>query len=147
MTRVAILVVDRVEFFDLAGPLQVFHEAAAAGADYRVELVALEPSVRSEQRATFAELAPLPADLGPNDIVVVPGSIALRDVASLRRGRNAGLIPWVRSAHDAGATISSVCVGSFLLGAAGLLDGRICTTHWRFVDALQRAFPRAKAVS
>ena len=147
MTRVAILVVDRVEFFDLAGPLQVFHEAAAAGAEYRVELVAREPSLRSEQPATFAHLLPLPHDLGPNDIVVVPGSIVFRDVARLRSGRNAELVRWVRAAYEAGATISSVCVGSFLLGAAGLLDGRTCTTHWRYVDALQRAFPRAKVVA
>lgn len=147
MTRVAILVVDRVEFFDLAGPLQVFHEAALAGADYRVELVAREPSVRSEQPATFAQLAPLPTDLGPGDIVVVPGSVVFRDVARLRRGGNAELIRWIRSAYEAGAMISSVCVGSFLLGAAGLLDGRTCTTHWRFVDALQRAFPRANVVA
>lgn len=147
MTRVAILVVDRVEFFDLAGPIQVFHEAAAAGADYRVELVALDSTVRSEQAATLSDLHPLPADLGPGDIVVVPGSAQLRDASRMRRGRNADLARWVRDAYDAGATISSVCVGSFLLGAAGLLDGRTCTTHWRYVDALQRAYPRAKVVA
>ncbi len=38
----------------------------------------------------------------------------------------------------------SVCTGAFVLGAAGLLDDRPCTTHWRHADALQRRFPRAR---
>lgn len=37
----------------------------------------------------------------------------------------------------------SVCVGAFVLGAAGLLDGRRCTTHWRYADALAERFPKA----
>jgi transcriptional regulator GlxA family with amidase domain len=50
----------------------------------------------------------------------------------------------VRAAYDRGARILSVCSGAFLLGEAGLLDGRECTTHWLYVDELQRRFPRAR---
>ncbi|MFD3509368.1 helix-turn-helix domain-containing protein [Nocardia sp. NPDC058666] len=49
----------------------------------------------------------------------------------------------VRNASDAGATILTVCSGAFLAGAAGLLDGRKCTTHWRYVDKLAGMFPEA----
>lgn len=45
-----------------------------------------------------------------------------------------------------GARVISVCSGAFALGAAGLLDGRDCTTHWRYTDELQRRFPRARVV-
>lgn len=50
----------------------------------------------------------------------------------------------LRTAYDRGARFLSVCSGAFVLGAAGLLDGRACTTHWRYVDELEARFPRAK---
>ncbi|MFT4299110.1 MAG: helix-turn-helix domain-containing protein [Aeromicrobium sp.] len=49
----------------------------------------------------------------------------------------------VREAHERGAWIFAHCSSSFLLGQAGLLDGRRCTTHWRYAEQLQRAFPKA----
>ncbi|MGV9668227.1 helix-turn-helix domain-containing protein [Nocardia niigatensis] len=49
----------------------------------------------------------------------------------------------VRDAAEAGATVLTVCSGAFLAGAAGLLDGRKCTTHWRYVDLLAEQFPAA----
>lgn len=52
----------------------------------------------------------------------------------------------IRDAYDRGARILSVCSGAFTLGAAGLLDGRECTTHWMYTDELQRRFPEAKVV-
>jgi len=54
------------------------------------------------------------------------------------------VIEAVRAAHDRGAVVSAHCTASFLLGDAGLLDGRECTTHWRYADILQRAFPAAR---
>jgi AraC family transcriptional activator FtrA len=48
-----------------------------------------------------------------------------------------------RRAHARGAWVLSVCSGAFLLGEAGLLDGRACTTHWRHTADLRRRFPAA----
>lgn len=50
----------------------------------------------------------------------------------------------LRRAVDRGARVLSVCTGAFALGAAGLLDGRVCTTHWRHAAELARMFPAAK---
>ena len=50
------------------------------------------------------------------------------------------------AALDRGATVLSLCTGAFVLGAAGLLDGRSCTTHWRHTDDLARRYPRARVV-
>ncbi|MDQ4008239.1 MAG: helix-turn-helix domain-containing protein [Actinomycetota bacterium] len=62
--------------------------------------------------------------------------------------RNASAPPAVvealRAAHDRGARLLSVCSGAFLLGEAGLLDDRACTTHWMYADELQQRFPRAR---
>ncbi|MDQ2847659.1 MAG: helix-turn-helix domain-containing protein [Actinomycetota bacterium] len=56
----------------------------------------------------------------------------------------AELLDALRTVQDAGATVLSVCSGAFVLGAAGLLDDRPCTTHWRYADALADRFPLAK---
>lgn len=52
----------------------------------------------------------------------------------------------LREAHDRGARVMSVCSGAFALGAAGLLDGRRCTTHWMYTDELAQRFPKAHVV-
>jgi transcriptional regulator GlxA family with amidase domain len=56
----------------------------------------------------------------------------------------AAVIEALRRAHDRGAWVMSVCTGAFALGAAGLLDDRRCTTHWRHTEDLSRRFPAAK---
>jgi transcriptional regulator GlxA family with amidase domain len=50
----------------------------------------------------------------------------------------------VREAADSGSIILTVCSGAFVAGAAGLLDGRPCTTHWMHADELARMYPTAK---
>lgn len=54
------------------------------------------------------------------------------------------LLAALRRAVDRGARVLSVCSGVFVLGAAGLLDDRRCTTHWRHTDLLARTYPNAK---
>jgi transcriptional regulator GlxA family with amidase domain len=56
------------------------------------------------------------------------------------------VIKALRLAHDRGARILSVCSGAFVLGEAGLLDGRECTTHWRYTSELAERYPLAKVV-
>jgi transcriptional regulator GlxA family with amidase domain len=52
----------------------------------------------------------------------------------------------LRSTVDRGARVLSVCSAAFILGEAGLLDGRSCTTHWMYADRLARRFPAARVV-
>ncbi len=144
MKRIIFAVPAGVEMLDLAGPLQAFHEAAAAGAPYRVRLVADAERVESEQGIGLCGLQPLPSDVGSGDVIVVPGSSALRRSVLARDRAIRPLAAWLRTAYDAGATVTSVCVGAFALAAAGLLDGRTATTHWKRVEELQRAFPRVR---
>jgi transcriptional regulator GlxA family with amidase domain len=56
------------------------------------------------------------------------------------------VIAALRAAYERGARLLSCCSGAFALGAAGLLDGRECTTHWMYTDELQRRFPLARVV-
>lgn len=73
------------------------------------------------------------------DLVAVPawGTAAEEPVGS-------DVIDALQAAHARGAMVMSVCSGTFALGAAGLLDNRRCTTHWKYTDELRRRFPAAQ---
>jgi transcriptional regulator GlxA family with amidase domain len=70
------------------------------------------------------------------DLVAVPA-------AAIRDEYPTVVLEALRDAAARGATLMSVCSGAFVLGAAGLLDGRRCTTHWRHVDELAERVPKA----
>ncbi len=70
--------------------------------------------------------------------VIVPGWQGI-DVPVPERTLDA-----LRKAHARGARLMSICSGSFVLAATGLLDGKRATTHWRYADALQRRYPRVQ---
>lgn len=69
------------------------------------------------------------------------------DLVAVAATRQREFVPEVldalRAAASSGATVLSVCSGVFVLGAAGLLDGRRCTTHWKNIDELRERHPRA----
>jgi transcriptional regulator GlxA family with amidase domain len=145
--RIILVLVEDVEILDVAGALQVFHEARLRGADYEILHCASHPSVRTDQGLWLGRLAPLPeprpaGSAARPDLVVVPG---------LRMGALTAVEPaihaWLRRAYASGAQIASICSGAFVLGQAGLLDGRQCTTHWRVTEELQRRFPAARVLT
>ncbi|WP_083975002.1 helix-turn-helix domain-containing protein [Kitasatospora mediocidica] len=55
-----------------------------------------------------------------------------------------GLVAALRTAHERGARIVSICSGAFALAAAGLLDGKEATTHWRYAELLQQRYPKVR---
>jgi AraC family transcriptional regulator, transcriptional activator FtrA len=71
------------------------------------------------------------------DLVGVPA-------ASVRGDYPPAVLEALRAAAARGATLLSVCSGAYLLAAAGLLDGRACTTHWRHVEHFAKRFPLAE---
>ncbi|GAA2361593.1 helix-turn-helix domain-containing protein [Dactylosporangium salmoneum] len=75
------------------------------------------------------------ADLVAADTVIVPG------VASVHADPATEVLDALRAAHTRGARIVSICSGAFALAAAGLLEGRRATTHWRYADRFRARFP------
>jgi AraC family transcriptional activator FtrA len=74
--------------------------------------------------------------LAAADTVIVPG------VADVRGQVSGELDAALRLAHDRGARMVSICSGAFALAAAGLLDGREASTHWKYAELLQERFPK-----
>ena len=54
---------------------------------------------------------------------------------------NQPMIEWIREQYKSGAEIATICTGAFLLASAGLLDGKICSTHWSAADTFRLMFP------
>jgi transcriptional regulator GlxA family with amidase domain len=55
--------------------------------------------------------------------------------------RNKDLIDWIKEQYQNGAEVASICTGAFLLAGTGLLDGKICSTHWGAASDFRRMFP------
>ena len=138
--NVHFLLLPQVEILDLAGPLQAFHEAARSRA-FRIRVCSPWREVTTHQGIVLSRIEPL-HDVKADDLVVVPGT----PYAATRRV-DRDVIRWLQRAVDARAHVASVCTGAFILGEAGLLNGRRCTTHWSRIRELRRRYPLARVVN
>ncbi|MFG2310503.1 GlxA family transcriptional regulator [Streptomyces sp. NPDC048566] len=143
MSRIVFFLVPGVHLLDLAGPAQAFSTAADLGHPYTLHYVAEHPRIATAQGLPLVTLTDWP-ELGPEDLVVVPGwrAPALADGPEIGEA----VLRRLRGHHARGGTVASVCAGADALGRAGLLDGRRCTTHHDVQDELARRHPRASVV-
>jgi transcriptional regulator GlxA family with amidase domain len=126
--EIAIPLFDRFTALDAIGPYETLSRLPGA----RVTFLAARPGAVTTDNGMLSIVAERGLDDLPSpDIVVVPGGIGSRAMMS-----DSQLIDWLRHAHETTQWICSVCTGSLVLGAAGLLDGLEATTHWMAMDAL-----------
>ena len=143
--RIVFVLFPGFQQLDLAGPMAVFEVARLERPDsYSWRLAANTAGVNAA--ATVASSAgvawpvqPLPRRCGHDDLVMVIGGDGV-DAAC----RDTHLIRWLRRASESGARIASICSGSLLLAAAGLLDQRTATTHWSRGRQFAEEFPAVR---
>jgi transcriptional regulator GlxA family with amidase domain len=143
LKKVAVVALDGFSPFELAVPCEVFGSDRTGDGlpGYEFSVVAGEPGpLRSEVGFVLHTDAGL-EELIDADLVVVPAPSDERCTAS---DWPEPLLMALRDVVTRGGRVLSVCTGAFVLGAAGLLDGRICTTHWRHADQLAVMYPQAK---
>jgi len=73
------------------------------------------------------------------DLVIVPAMFSTRILEVVRK--EAKIIDWLKQQYKAGTELASICVGSFLLAATGLLNGKKATTNWMFADLFRKNYP------
>ncbi|MGW0859036.1 DJ-1/PfpI family protein [Streptomyces sp. NPDC002690] len=119
---------------DLVGPLQVL--SALAQIDPSFEVVVVGQDLAPRDTDTPLKLTPSHTfDQVPEPFaLIVPGGTA----PALAALADESLLNWIRQAARTAEVVGSVCTGSLILGAAGLLDGRQATTHWGFRDLLAK---------
>jgi transcriptional regulator GlxA family with amidase domain len=125
---IAIPVFDRFTALDGIGPYEVLQRIPGFDITFvghRKDVVRSDNGFLGIQvDATYDEI-PSP------DIVVFPGGVGTRPLV-----RDEAVLEWVRNAHRTSTLTTSVCTGSLVLAAAGLLDGLTATTHWSAMDHL-----------
>lgn len=137
---VAIPIFDRLTALDAIGPYEVLSRLPGA----RVEFLAASPGPKRTDNGMLALSADRALDELPNpEVVVVPGGFGTRELME-----DEAMLGWLRHAHERSEWTTSVCTGSLLLAAAGILDGLEATTHWLSLETLRRygAIPVSRRV-
>ncbi|QCX79292.1 HTH-type transcriptional regulator CdhR [Streptomyces sp. YIM 121038] len=142
--RVAVLALDGVYAFELGIPSRVFGNAEDAAGRPLYEVVVCTADGRPVRTdAGFSVAAEHgPEALGHADTVVIPPA-APCDRATAADGLPAPLAAALGRVRP-GTRLVSFCSASFVLAAAGLLDGRPATTHWQVAEQFRREFPRVR---
>jgi AraC family transcriptional activator FtrA len=139
LSRVAVLALDQIAPFELGVLCEVFGTDRSDDGFPRYQFAVCTPDGRPVRTRPGFQLVPH-ADLAPladADLVAVPAHPL--DCTVPQPALDA-----LRAAARRGAYVLSVCSGAFVLGEAGLLDGRRCTTHWLYAEQLATRFPAAQ---
>jgi len=146
--NIAIPIYDRFTALDAIGPYEVLSRLPGA----QVTWLAHEPGlVRTDNHMLALEATAAFEDLPEPDVIVVPGGVGTRDLLEDER-----ILDWLRGAHATSTWTTSVCTGSLLLGAAGILEGLRATSHWLELGTLgqfgavptgERVVPEGKVVT
>jgi putative intracellular protease/amidase len=127
--KIAILLYEGFTALDCIGPYEVLSRLP----DADVRFVSADGGVvRSDTRALAVQTASKLEDAGPVDIVLAPGGPGADAACTDSR-----ILDWLKRVHETSKYTLSVCTGSLILAAAGILDGLEATSHWAAYERLE----------
>ncbi len=129
MTQIAIVVYPGFTALDFIGPYEVLQRLPEA----EIRFVWHEPGPIAAESGVLLIGATHSFDETPSpDVILVPGGLT-----TVEHARDEKLLDWLRTAHRTATWTTSVCSGSVILAAAGLLDGKRATSHWSVLGLLK----------
>lgn len=127
--KIAIVLYEGFTALDAIGPYEVLRSVPG----WEVEFVAeRRGEVRTDSGAVGLTADRALEEVGEPEIVLVPGGIGTR-----KKMEDEELLAWLRRVDETSKWTTSVCTGSLLLAAAGLLEGRRATGHWAWLEPLR----------
>ncbi|MGN6195007.1 MAG: GlxA family transcriptional regulator [Ginsengibacter sp.] len=111
---------------------------------FKIQLVGLNKQSRMKKGLFSIHPEVLISDVKHSDLIIIP---ALQGEIKTQLELNKEFIPWLIKQHKKGAQLASLCIGSFLLAATGLLKGRDCATHWVAAESFKNMFPDINVVT
>lgn len=138
LRNVAVVVLDDLSPFELGVASEAFGIDRSQDGFPTYDFAVCSPGARPVTTRSGFRVTPDHGleRLDEADLVIVP--------AAPMESAGDDVLDRLRAAHERGARVMSLCSGAFVLGRAGLLDGRACTTHWYHAEALQQQFPEAR---
>jgi putative intracellular protease/amidase len=130
--NIAFLIFEKLTALDAVGPYEVLSRLPGAN----VEFIATEAGPKRTDTGALALVADRAiADIDPGDVdvLLIPGGEGNRPMLE-----DDAVLDWVRAVHAGSEWTTSVCTGSMVLGAAGVLDGLRATTHWAYLESLTK---------
>jgi transcriptional regulator GlxA family with amidase domain len=146
MTQIIFLVLPHVHLLDLAGPDQVMMEAIDYGADITIKYCSIGTNLKTSNQLPIGKLIDY-RKIKPKagDYILIPGC-ETNYLLSPAFAKEKELFNWLKKSFDQKVNICSICTGAYVLGLAGLLDNRKCTTHWKHTTRLREKFTKANVV-
>ncbi len=133
----------KVHLLDVNGPAHIFYEARELGADVDLHFVSMNDKSEIESSAGlfFSKLTHFHSfELSKNDFVIVPG-LEFELISDTFVDESKPFFDWLHFQYTNAVNICSICTGTFLLAESGILNGRECTTHWKYTSKLANKFP------
>ncbi len=144
MKKISLLIHEDVYPSSVAGAIDLF-----AGANWCLQQFGKSPAFKLElvsekvkniqlnDSAQFICYATI-EEVRQTDLIIIPGFNG--EPKSILK-KNAALVNWIKEMNNSGSEVASLCVGSFFLAEAGLLNGKIATSHWAATDEMQSNYP------
>ena len=151
MKHISILVPEGdISVTNVEGTHQIFSEVNSFLAAkeqpplFNVQLVGLRPESRMKKGLFSIHPDAMLDEVNKTDLIIIP---AIQSDMKKALEANQPFIPWIIRQHHNGAEIASLCIGSFLLAATGLLAGKKCATHWVAAKDFRNMFPDVHLVT
>lgn len=138
------LILPHLHIMDLAGPDQALHESIEYHADFTIEYCGLNESITTTSGLPLGQLKHFDTvTLHAGDYLIIPGA-SYAYLTSVPFLQQKSLFSWLRNLYAQGVNLCSICMGAFVLAESGLLDQKICTTHFKKTKELQSRYPKLK---